>query len=283
MVRKNKNKGFTLVELVLYMGILAIFMVAVINLIAQVTNSNSKLTSRRKVQNQASEAYDSISDMLMSAVDVKISGTAYIYTEGSGSTPVKKTGIFIVPEADYDYVKNTDGTLMDDGASAYITEKMAAVSATGTVGSAAALSASCYDIADIVSFGDTATPSTDDNTYIVADGDLYLYIKYASGIDADGDTIYTCCTLTYSEADGKIYAYKCDGGSTYDGVFVDASNASDGVFCKYVDDFKLQVNPDEDSISVVLDLEDTRSAYSYSLSGVVGLRNSYVLKAHEWN
>lgn len=59
----------------------------------------------------------------------------------------------------------------------------------------------------------------------------------------------------------------------------DASEADGTVLCKDVKDFKLQINPDEDSIAITLELEDSTTAASYKINGVVGIRNSYVLKS----
>ena len=57
----------------------------------------------------------------------------------------------------------------------------------------------------------------------------------------------------------------------------------DGVLCKNVKDFKLQVNPEDDSFAVILSLEDPITAASYDVQGVVNMRNSYVLKKHKWD
>ena len=47
-MKKNTNKGFTFIELVLYIGILSVFMIAVTTLVGTVTASNRKMTSRKK-------------------------------------------------------------------------------------------------------------------------------------------------------------------------------------------------------------------------------------------
>lgn len=94
MYRKN-NKGFTFVELILYMAILGIFMVAVMSLVGSTVASHKKLKSRQKLETQASEAYDTISDMLMGASNVRINGAGYV---GSGTSYSKVTASFIVPD-----------------------------------------------------------------------------------------------------------------------------------------------------------------------------------------
>ena len=93
MICRNKDKGFTFIELILYMAILGIFMVAVMSLISTTVASHKKQSSRQKLQSQATETYDAIADILMGASDIKIDGTAYVQT---GTSFTQVTGSFIV-------------------------------------------------------------------------------------------------------------------------------------------------------------------------------------------
>lgn len=68
MICRNKDKGFTFIELILYMAILGIFMVAVMSLISTTVASHKKQSSRQKLQSQATETYDAIADILMGQV-----------------------------------------------------------------------------------------------------------------------------------------------------------------------------------------------------------------------
>ena len=43
------------------------------------------------------------------------------------------------------------------------------------------------------------------------------------------------------------------------------------------------MNPDDGSIAVTIGLKDSKTGEKYEVTGVVGLRNSFVLKKHEWN
>ena len=70
MICRNKDKGFTFIELILYMAILGIFMVAVMSLISTTVASHKKQSSRQKLQSQATETYDAIADILMGASDI---------------------------------------------------------------------------------------------------------------------------------------------------------------------------------------------------------------------
>lgn len=274
-MKKNNNKGFTFIELVLYIGILSVFMVAVTSLVGTVVSSNRKMTNRKKIQNEASETYDTISDMIMGATDVKMLGSAYVATTSAGVTSYSPvSGVFIVPD-DTD-TKGSGGELMSAGGVGKCTVNL------GKAGTSSYKAMSpCYDIADMKSFGDVTSPSTDDTTYITPDssGKLYLKINYASGLKSNGDSVITSCTITYDKAEKKLYVYKSPNLTS----FFDASEADGTVLCKDVKDFKLQINPDEDSIAITLELEDSTTAASYKINGVVGIRNSYVLKKHTWD
>lgn len=179
-MKKNNNKGFTFIELVLYIGILSVFMVAVTSLVGTVVSSNRKMTNRKKIQNEASETYDTISDMIMGATDVKILGSAYVATTSAGVTSYSPvSGVFIVPD-DTD-TKGSGGELMSAGG---IGRRTVYIEKAG--GAGLTPKGPCYDIADMKSFGDVTSPSTDDTTYIIPDdsGKLYLKVDYASALQS---------------------------------------------------------------------------------------------------
>ena len=259
-MKKNNNKGFTFIELVLYIGILSVFMVAVTSLVGTVVSSNRKMTNRKKIQNEAGETYDTISDMIMGATDVKILGSAYVATTSAGVTSYSPvSGVFIVPD-DTD-TKGSGGELMSAGG---IGRRTVYIEKAGGAG-----------------LTPKGPPSTDDTTYIIPDdsGKLYLKVDYASALQSNGDSVITTCTITYDKTEKKLYVFKTPQSDR----ITDASEADGTVLCKDVKDFKLQINPDEDSIAITLELEDSTTAASYKINGVVGIRNSYVLKKHTWD
>lgn len=301
-MKNNKNKGFTFIELILYMAILGIFMVAVTSIVGATVASHKKQRSRQKLQNQATETYDTISNMVMAANDVMIHGTGYV---GSGTSYTSTTGTFIMPAPTN--VKDTDGSLKNASGSRPITRKLGAGNSP------------CYDIGDIKPIGDVAAASLDDETFIDAD---YLWVSYGSG----QDTI-SRCTIKYVKSDKKLYLIReatdltgtdynsyttCleslrttpymnmkDGSNeklieaarievwsgniaNYSRFLTDTS--ADGILlAKNVTDFKLQLNQDDNSIAVTIAYEDPDTGEKYKSTGVVGIRNSFVLKRHEWN
>lgn len=258
-MKKANNKGFTFIELVLYIGILSVFMVAVTTLIGSVVASNRKMTSRKKIQNQAEEAYDTMSDMLMAAMDIKI----YAKAQRVGETA--EEGVYIMPDSTDK--KQDDGSYMTSGGVGPRTVKFS--TSTSSPGSGTAKSP-CYDIGEL-----------DKDATLDTIGDrLYIKINYSSGLDSSGDSITTSCTLVYDKAAKKIYAFRMNAADAGGDAIVDAATDESCVLVKNVEQFSVRVNPDEDSFAITMKLQDPQTASSYTTDGVVSLRNSDVLKQH---
>ena len=288
MISKNKDKGFTFIELILYMAILGIFMVAVMTLISTTVASHKKQSSRQKLQSQATETYDSIADILMGASDIKIDGTAYVQT---GTSFTQVTGSFIVPEDTYVKSAGSGSTLRKQGGVADVIQDI--VSDSGVIKK----KSNSYDIADVKPFGG-AGASEDVHTFIDAD---YLWIQYSSELDKTA-----FCTITYSKTDKKLYVFRqemsdetlnqakqdlksSDSAKVNQAQavlssctkYVDASSKKGTVLANNVKSFQLQVNPADNSVAVIIGFEDTKTKETYKVTSVVGLRNSFVLKKHE--
>ena len=290
MICRNKDKGFTFIELILYMAILGIFMVAVMSLISTTVASHKKQSSRQKLQSQATETYDAIADILMGASDIKIEGTAYVQT---GTSFTQVTGSFIVPEDTYVKSAGSGSTLRKQGGVADVIQDI--VSDSGVIKK----KSNSYDIADVKPFGG-AGASEDVHTFIDAD---YLWVQYSSELDKTA-----FCTITYSKTDKKLYVFRQEmSGETLNQAkqdlkssdsakvnqaqavlssctkYVDASSKKGTVLANNVKSFQLQVNPADNSVAVIIGFEDTKTKETYKVTRVVGLRNSFVLKKHEWD
>lgn len=290
MICRNKDKGFTFIELILYMAILGIFMVAVMSLISTTVASHKKQSSRQKLQSQATETYDAIADILMGASDIKIDGTAYVQT---GTSFTQVTGSFIVPEDTYVKSAGSGSTLRKQGGVADVIQDI--VSDSGVIKK----KSNSYDIADVKPFGG-AGASEDVHTFIDAD---YLWIQYSSELDKTA-----FCTITYSKTDKKLYVFRqemsdetlnqakqdlksSDSAKVNQAQavlssctkYVDASSKKGTVLANNVKSFQLQVNPADNSVAVIIGFEDTKTKETYKVTSVVGLRNSFVLKKHEWD
>lgn len=290
MICRNKDKGFTFIELILYMAILGIFMVAVMSLISTTVASHKKQSSRQKLQSQATETYDAIADILMGASDIKIDGTAYVQT---GTSFTQVTGSFIVPEDTYVKSAGSGSTLRKQGGVADVIQDI--VSDSGVIKK----KSNSYDIADVKPFGG-AGASEDVHTFIDAD---YLWVQYSSELDKTA-----FCTITYSKTDKKLYVFRqemsdetlnqakqdlksSDSAKVNQAQavlssctkYVDASSKKGTVLANNVKSFQLQVNPVDNSVAVIIGFEDTKTKETYKVTSVVGLRNSFVLKKHEWD
>ena len=290
MICRNKDKGFTFIELILYMAILGIFMVAVMSLISTTVASHKKQSSRQKLQSQATETYDAIADILMGASDIKIDGTAYVQT---GTSFTQVTGTFIVPEDTYVKSAGSGSTLRKQGGVADVIQDI--VSDSGVIKK----KSNSYDIADVKPFGG-AGASEDVHTFIDAD---YLWVQYSSELDKTA-----FCTITYSKTDKKLYVFRqemsdetlnqakqdlksSDSAKVNQAQavlssctkYVDASSKKGTVLANNVKSFQLQVNPADNSVAVIIGFEDTKTKETYKVTSVVGLRNSFVLKKHEWD
>lgn len=290
MICRNKDKGFTFIELILYMAILGIFMVAVMSLISTTVASHKKQSSRQKLQSQATETYDAIADILMGASNIKIDGTAYVQT---GTSFTQVTGSFIVPEDTYVKSAGSGSTLRKQGGVADVIQDI--VSDSGVIKK----KSNSYDIADVKPFGG-AGASEDVHTFIDAD---YLWVQYSSELDKTA-----FCTITYSKTDKKLYVFRqemsdetlnqakqdlksSDSAKVNQAQavlssctkYVDASSKKGTVLANNVKSFQLQVNPADNSVAVIIGFEDTKTKETYKVTSVVGLRNSFVLKKHEWD
>lgn len=290
MICRNKDKGFTFIELILYMAILGIFMVAVMSLISTTVASHKKQSSRQKLQSQATETYDAIADILMGASDIKIDGTAYVQT---GTSFTQVTGSFIVPDDTYVKSAGSGSTLRKQGGVADVIQDI--VSDSGVIKK----KSNSYDIADVKPFGG-AGASEDVHTFIDAD---YLWVQYSSELDKTA-----FCTITYSKTDKKLYVFRqemsdetlnqakqdlksSDSAKVNQAQavlssctkYVDASSKKGTVLANNVKSFQLQVNPADNSVAVIIGFEDTKTKETYKVTSVVGLRNSFVLKKHEWD
>lgn len=75
-MKKTNNRGFSLVELILAIAILAIIMIAVASFMGTTTRTYTKTKNDIEVQEKGQEIFDSISDKLMQATCIRIGTTA---------------------------------------------------------------------------------------------------------------------------------------------------------------------------------------------------------------
>lgn len=260
---KKNNKGFTFIELILYMAILGIFMVAVMSLVTTTVASNKKQKSRQKLQTQATETYDYISNILMGAMDVAV------------AAPLKKNATDNVSFVSADNMTGSNISVQEDTGKLIVGGKDSSKVNMGIAADVADTPAGelvCYDVGK--SYADMEAK--------------YLWFSYSPAIDRT-----TFCTIKYDK-DARILSIARAGeedDSALDSSalnqrkrFIDKGTAdSADILAKNVSSFKVTVNPDDNSIGLIIGFEDSKTGEKYEVSGVVGLRNSFVLKKHKWN
>lgn len=330
-MKNSKNRGFTFIELILYMAILGIFMVAVVTLVASAVNTNRKEKARQKLQTQATETYDTISGMVMGASNIKIvgvgsigSGTSYVRTASGAIADLKTSQLscFMVPGENT--IKESSTMLLKmKTPSGSIQQE---IIGDNTVKDSSLKLEKCYDIADLKPF--------DENIKSVSESDIkkeikkdeaaivdvrYLWIEYTSDYakasgkvvkDADSQIIYNqraFCTVSFDEKNHQLFIYRNEvndndykkwelaagsSGSAKDEAIKNIQNkqaiingqSMDGtLLAKNVESFQLQVNPSNNSVVLMIGFKDERTGQTYDATGIVGIRNSFVLKKHEWN
>lgn len=257
---RKKDKGFTFIELILYMAILGIFMVAVMSLVTTTVASNKKQKSRQKVQTQATETYDYISNILMGAMDVAV------------AAPNSKGDIvsYVVPDnmIAKDVSAESTGRLIIGGK----TSSPVSMGIAADVSDTPTTSLDCYDMA-------SATADMEAE---------YLWFSYSPALEKT-----TFCTVKYDKGT-KVLSIVRDGETADDALtdsvlklskkYIDKGASTTGdILAKNVSSFKVTVDQDNNSVGLTIGFEDDKTGEKYEVSGVVGLRNSFVLKKHEWN
>lgn len=275
---KNKNdKGFTFIELILYMAILGIFMVAVVTLLSTTVASHRKQKSRQKLQTQATEVYDTISNMVMGAKEVKVASL------DSSTSSVSKAYIVKSDESWKDVVKepsDAEEVSLIQGGNNPVLSYIYDSSGDST-------SVNSYNIEKKKSYIDTKylylsySPETDKTAFVTIayDGDAQkIYLYRTEILDADYSQLVSDSKSTDSgvrdSAVGKLEKYAS---------FYDEGAAMGTVLANNVSDFKVKIDSEGNSVALVISFEDDNTGETYSVTGVVGIRNSFVLTQHEWN
>ncbi|MDD6404657.1 MAG: prepilin-type N-terminal cleavage/methylation domain-containing protein [Clostridiales bacterium] len=257
---RKKDKGFTFIELILYMAILGIFMVAVMSLVTTTVASNKKQKSRQKLQTQATETYDYISNILMGAMDVAVAAT-----DSKGDMVS-----YVVPDnmIAKDISAEATGRLITGGK----TTSPVSMGIAADVADTPSTSLDCYDMASAAADMEAE----------------YLWFSYSPALEKT-----TFCTVKYDKGT-KVLSIVREGETSDDALtdsvlklnkkYIDKGTAATGdILAKNVSSFKVTVDQDNNSVGLIIGFEDDKTGEKYEVSGVVGLRNSFVLKKHEWN
>lgn len=121
---KNNNSGFTLVELIIAMAVLAFLMTAVGSLMGSSVASHRKQKAEIRVHTAAQQTYNQITDSIMQAREVVIVGyetsTPYNFTEPGTKVTDSPSLVYYVKDAEMaDFIKDNPkvfGTMGSDAA-----------------------------------------------------------------------------------------------------------------------------------------------------------------------
>lgn len=300
--KKNRNRGFTLVELLISMAILSIMMLMVVQFMSSTVMVNKKTKSNLKAQTEAKEVMSSISDNLMQANYVKVvprSNTVYVMnkTTGSSRTEELSTGsstitfpvdMCLVPDNYGNYVRNvaTDPderkVIIDMDTYELLAEKV---------------SDGAYPLS-----GDLEVDVHARSFRILKQSGEYLYVEpayiYAEYIRTNSSGNDVLCNLIYrfdydttSNKLKSIYLYRSseetDIGSQTAGrynsakVAVNGLTGSDGLLTKNASDFYLSADAEGNALFV--DALFKIKGYQYNSSDTINFRNSNVLTVRPQN
>lgn len=259
MKKRHSNKGFTFIELLIAVAIISVLMLGLSQFIASTVKIYNSANFSNKVQNNAQDTYDRITDSIMQAQSIKVldkAGVEYAKeADDQGLSPEKKF--------DYDE-SNGSIYVMDDSKN-----KIAFTSANGNT---------MYSYTRLAPNPDTGEYKDITN----------IKIMYA------GETSYKTVDYYFDEAEGKIYTLIKDNVLPFDipdssspdyadylsakkNSMVFASGiSSSNMMCSGVKSFKMIADADGNCMGLQIEFENRGK--KYTSEGMVKIRNSNVLK-----
>lgn len=308
----NSNRGFTLIELIIAIAVLAFLMTAISSLMTSSLITNRKTQADIEVQTTAQETYNKITDALMQAKSIYVLGYTYSGTPNfskSGESAGGSPSYFVAglyDEKTYAVRDGVTGVLKADATRD--ANKLAIVNELKRYGITA-------DVGKVKFFHELAGQDIYIKKLVVVTAET-LDITQVPSPTADGTDKWNCTNAFtsnpitvkrvgtgFSENDTVVNIFTVDKGNLYyekEYAFMTGKNDivsdwtdSDAVrrnifsnSLSYVttDDEPLSgcvvnINPDKGSLAVDLYFSDKNMTYT-SL-GMVNVRNSYVLKAKQ--
>lgn len=261
-MKKNKNQGFSLVELLIAIAILAIIMVAM----ASFMNSTTKVYTRTKndleLQRTGQEVFDLISDKLMQATEVRIgrNGKEYAIYGTNGSNALSSDGNKRL------VIKNDTTEIdVDTSGSGYPLYSFSALET-----SADEIEYICirYEFKDNASIGRYREVV---DCFYFQDNKVYLVRNTASGTRSNA--IYNPgSTGTDVAVSGSSNSASMD----LDDYINPSAVTEDDLICKNISGIYAYAIPDENAIFLSIDLE--KKSMTQVTEGMITIRNSYILQ-----
>lgn len=279
ILNKKKNKGFTLVELIVAIAVLALLITAVVTMMSHESVILKKNEADIAVQNAAQETYNDISDIIMQANSIKIS--AYVPQSGAAIVFPKKQSGEEVAGFSFNQVTFTKKS------EAIGTEKNFEDNGSKMTNG---------PVSDFYLKKTTVSGSESSTVYST------LYLKritvkysvpydsaYSSGVTVPAGTVNDTCTAEIIFEGNKIYITRdYVYMNLLDATFSDTSSAAEKEACLYTSKLNYvktsagdQISAaiatvDSDNQRISLELKFLDNGMTYNVSGITNVRNSFV-------
>ncbi len=299
MKRKSANSGFSLIELIIAIAVLAFLMLAVSSFMGSSVMQSKKAKADVRLQAQAQETYSLITDTIMQASDIIIKGyTVPDDDDIDFSETEKDLGLALTEKI---YVK--DKTVADA-----VMDNPAAYGLTGSVSSA-----------DIVYFKDVDKDKKICVTYLRVESSVPIDMNQVPGAStsANSQSILNSftgnnVTVTFKEQNSKkvydtndmlVSSFYFEGENMYYGrkyafmtklndevVMTNADSRKNHLYNKYFSFFYSEAGSVQEAVpgcvatigaddgTIGIDLYYNKSSMTYTTLGRINTRNSYVLK-----
>lgn len=322
---KTKNKGFSLVELLIAVAILSIIMVMISGFLSSTLIAQKRTKKNMQMQTEAQRIYAQLSEVIMQATYVRVQtedNKVYEYNtsekkfEQNASASLLSN--MLVPDnyANYQLDDGTNarkviinyktGEIYNEKDKKYPDAGKEIDSTDTSVISFRSLTKKDDELSKSAS-GKITNSVYKEHYYVVP---KYIYVEYSCASDKKAFVIFRYGipegedekSSEYSKLKHRLYMYrsgeldkssvpsKGESLSESSGAGIHFSTAKnfidemaknkneEGLVSKYIENFYLTANPDENAMTFYLLVEDERlKGYNYTLNETVNIRNSNVL------
>ncbi|MCM1497749.1 MAG: type II secretion system GspH family protein [Clostridium sp.] len=306
----NRNRGFTLVELLISMALLSIIMLMVVQFMSTTAGANKKAQHNLKAQSEANEVMQNITDSIMQANYVRVvtaEDTAYTISKSDGNRKDSLTSSDAVTadltqdkaaKVNYDFVPDNYGNYVRNTVSSPDERKVIIDMDTyQLVGQKKdtlyPLTGDLEEKVDVRSFRVLKQDISGVDTYIYVKP-AYIYLEHAvSEVLADGTIKEKVANVIYrfDYDNNAIYMWRISDESAVDRnttdrfanakAVVDSLSDDNGRLTNHMVDFYLSA--DAEGNALLTDALFEIKGYMFNSANTVNFRNSSVLTVRPQN
>lgn len=278
-MKKKKNRGYSLVELLIAMVILSLIMVSIASFASSTTSTYVRTKADAELQQDGVQVLDMLSDKIMQAKVVRI-GVGDTDTSGK---VIDCTEYCSASDHLCGYVDASGKMMLDEhtpltgstGGDAYVFNELdESAIVPGVAGKNLQYIAVLYDTV----MTDTTHYKYMLDIYRFTDNEIHLYRFSGSERFSAQQTTADPAEVDPSEAtldhwmDGWINSV-----ASQDSSFMEASK-DDHLICSTVEKADLYASPADNSIFIKIDLKNERKRAENSVQSMITIRNNYVLQ-----